>query len=146
VADRSDPLASPTLAQLYVTQGHYDRAARVLDAVLSGDPENGHALALRKRLALRRRGEVVIERAKDELSVRYRFDGSPSDAHVVVGLWRAQGGRAAAEPLVSQACPAREGQLSFLVPAGPGSASACLARLDSDGRLEVVAVAEPLTW
>lgn len=146
MSDRADPLASPTLAQLYVTQGHYDRASRVLDAVLANDPENGHALALRKRLALRGQAELSLERNAEALDVRYRSDGPATDLHVVVGTWRARGGQATAEPLRSQPCPNAAGLLSFGVRDGPGAAAACLARLDANGQLEVLAVAEPIHW
>ena len=48
---RRDPLASPTLAHLYVEQGHYTKAKAVLDTVIADDPCQGQALALRERLA-----------------------------------------------------------------------------------------------
>ena len=147
MVDQVDPLASPTLAQLYVTQGHYERATRVLKAVLAADPANGHALALKKRLAARRGGEVKLERSAVGLAVHYRTGlRTGTGWHVVVETWGAKGGGATPRPLTSQPCPDRDGELSFTAPPGPGSASACLARLSSEGRLEVVAVAEPLTW
>src|SRR5690606_32426485 len=51
-------LASATLAQLYMQQGHLEQARRVLARVLARDPFHGHALALAGRLALRARARL----------------------------------------------------------------------------------------
>jgi hypothetical protein len=49
------PVATLTLAEIYVAQGHTDRARAVLAEVLSSEPDHQAALALRDRLD--RRGE-----------------------------------------------------------------------------------------
>jgi hypothetical protein len=49
------PVATLTLAEIYVAQGHTDRALAVLAEVLSNEPDHAAALALRERLE--RRGE-----------------------------------------------------------------------------------------
>jgi hypothetical protein len=49
------PVATLTLAEIYVAQGHTDRALAVLAEVLSNEPDHAAALALRDRLE--RRGE-----------------------------------------------------------------------------------------
>ena len=46
----SEALASPTLALLYLAQGHPRRARATLAEVLEAEPENGYALALLERL------------------------------------------------------------------------------------------------
>ena len=45
-----DPLASPTLAALYLRQGHLQRAGSVVDSLLKKNPEDGVALALAHRI------------------------------------------------------------------------------------------------
>lgn len=49
------PVATVTLAEIYVAQGHTDRALAVLAEVLASEPDHAAALALRDRLE--RRGE-----------------------------------------------------------------------------------------
>ncbi|PRQ02225.1 hypothetical protein ENSA5_25600 [Enhygromyxa salina] len=48
--DLDHGLASPTLAQLYLAQGHPGRARTICREVLADDPTNGYALALLERL------------------------------------------------------------------------------------------------
>src|SRR5450432_2552435 len=45
------PVATVTLAEIYATQGHLDRALRMLDEVLAKEPDHDPARALRDRLA-----------------------------------------------------------------------------------------------
>ena len=45
-----DPLASPTLAALYLRQGHLQRASAVVKSLLEKNPEDGVALALAHRI------------------------------------------------------------------------------------------------
>ncbi len=142
-----DPLASPTLAQLYITQGHYERAESVLEAVLGAQPLNAHALALRERVDARRCAHLSLARQDTQLLARFAAPHElAEDVHVLLASWRLVGGRPVSEPLRSRACLGAEGELLFPAPAGPASACACLARLDAEGALEVLAVAEPLTW
>jgi hypothetical protein len=44
------PVATVTLAEIYATQGHIDRALNMLDEVLAREPEHAAAHALRERL------------------------------------------------------------------------------------------------
>jgi hypothetical protein len=44
------PVATLTLAEIYVAQGHTDRALKVLDEVLANEPDHAAALALKERL------------------------------------------------------------------------------------------------
>ncbi|MGC4092471.1 MAG: hypothetical protein QM756_32260 [Polyangiaceae bacterium] len=44
------PVATVTLAEIYATQGHSERALSMLDEVLAGEPDHVAALALRERL------------------------------------------------------------------------------------------------
>jgi len=49
------PVATVTLAEIYATQGHLERALRMLDEVIAKEPDHDPARALRERLAA---GEV----------------------------------------------------------------------------------------
>ena len=55
------PVATLTLAEIYVAQGHPERARAVLDEVLRNEPDHAAALALRERLLGDRtgRGRIV---------------------------------------------------------------------------------------
>jgi hypothetical protein len=59
------PVATVTLAEIYIAQGHPERALAVIEEVLEGEPDHGAALALREKLrergttAERRRARVV---------------------------------------------------------------------------------------
>jgi len=50
------PFATVTLAEIYASQGHVDRAIEVLDEILARDPEHPEALAMRARLTGEGRG------------------------------------------------------------------------------------------
>ena len=45
-----DKLASPTLAHLYLSQGHFERAADTIEKLLTSNPTNGEVLSLQERL------------------------------------------------------------------------------------------------
>jgi hypothetical protein len=49
-AELDAQLASATLAQLYLEQGHTDRALAICHELLERDPFNGHALLLERRM------------------------------------------------------------------------------------------------
>ncbi|GEM_PF-1806758 len=61
MTESTDPLASPTLAQLYVAQGHFGKARRVLASLLASDPFNGPALALQQRLTLHFHAMLTVQ-------------------------------------------------------------------------------------
>lgn len=44
------PVATLTLAEIYLAQGHYDRALAVVGEVLANEPDHASALALRERI------------------------------------------------------------------------------------------------
>jgi hypothetical protein len=52
-ADLDSGLASATLAQLYLEQGHTERALAICRELLERDPCNGHALVLERRMRVR---------------------------------------------------------------------------------------------
>jgi hypothetical protein len=57
-ADLDSGLASPTLAQLYLEQGHTERALAICREVLERDPCNGHALVLVRRMRVQPRARL----------------------------------------------------------------------------------------
>lgn len=140
-----DPLASPTLAQLYLGQGKLDRAREVLDELLEDDPYAGAALALRHRLAHRERGALSIAGGVDGLRVRVELSGDDLAAHVVLTTFELIEGGHTRQRVTSKPVGARRGEVVFDAPRGPASATACAATLD-DGRVVVLAVAATHSW
>lgn len=70
-------LASPTLAQLYLEQGHPDRARDTCEAILVRSPFNGFALAMLERLR-----EEPEARLSGGLLRDVQFDGSRHEVAV----------------------------------------------------------------
>ena len=74
---QNDRLVSPTLAQLYMAQGHRTRARETVEALLAEDPSQGVALVLRERLnstidAVVSTGEATVEAS--ELAMEAKRD------------------------------------------------------------------------
>jgi hypothetical protein len=63
------PVATVTLAEIYATQGHVERALNMLDEVLEKEPEHPAARALRERLREQPVKRVSIPRANVEARV-----------------------------------------------------------------------------
>lgn len=89
-----DPIASATLARLYMSQGHWVRARAILDEVLTRAPFDGDALALRARFEPPR-PRLGASLEDDALCLRWQGVTDPGRYHVVVSMW---GGQAAAAP------------------------------------------------
>lgn len=58
------PVATVTLAEIYVAQGHPERALGILDEVLAREPDHPAAFALRERLANERPVKAERKRAR----------------------------------------------------------------------------------
>jgi hypothetical protein len=58
------PVATVTLAEIYVAQGHPERALGILDEVLAREPDHPAAFALRERLANERPAKAERKRAR----------------------------------------------------------------------------------
>ena len=78
----SDRLASPTMAQIFMRQGHWRRARETLDALLAHHPFAGPALALRERLAVVE--APALHARLDGDGVEARWQRVPEGAHLVV--------------------------------------------------------------
>ncbi|MCA9707767.1 MAG: tetratricopeptide repeat protein [Myxococcales bacterium] len=139
----ADPIASATLARLYMTQGHWGRAAAILDEVLARLPFDGDALALRARLEPPRpRLAATLE--DDRLSLRWQGVTDPANTHVVLCLLG--GDDPLPRPRVtSRRCTGAFGRHLLPTPWARGILVASLGRVDPRGYAPAV-VAEPLGW
>jgi hypothetical protein len=99
------PVATLTLAEIYVAQGHTDRALAVLAEVLSNEPDHAAALALRDRLE--RRGEPqrvarLVPEIEDATPGRPTQPTAPVDAEVLSEMSMADA-EVPSEPLAATA-------------------------------------------
>src|SRR6188768_1104331 len=62
------PVATVTLAEIYASQGHLERALRMLDEVLAKEPDHDPARALRTRLATATELPVAPARRRQKIS------------------------------------------------------------------------------
>jgi len=74
------PVATVTLAEIYATQGHLDRALRMLDELLLKEPDHDAARALRTRLATATDLPVAPVRRRQRISFA---DNAPINAQPV---------------------------------------------------------------
>jgi tetratricopeptide repeat protein len=72
------PVATVTLAEIYIAQGHPERALAVLDEVLRSEPDHAAALALRERLASDRTGRGRIVDVTSTVSVPEAPQATPT--------------------------------------------------------------------
>ena len=151
--DPTERLASPTLAQLYLTQGRLKGALKILRTLLSRDRFHGGALELLRRASLREEASLQIRVERGELAIRYaipelsREPGRPgAGAHVMVSIHRLPGKQRHLAPrITSRACTADRGTVRIPVPPGSASAAVCVARRDGP-TLQVLGVAEVVSW
>ncbi len=95
------PVATLTLAEIYLAQGHVERALGVLEEVLAAEPEHAAALALRERILAERESGTVRRRAPSaEADAGEFISVAPAAAPFVAPSPVAQ-----AEPPVAQAEP-----------------------------------------
>jgi len=145
-------LASPTMAQIYMRQGHFHRARETLDAVLLADPTAGAAHVLRERLELLDGPTISGRVGHGGAQLDLRWTKAPTDAHVVVIVFRGHDVYVTSRP-----CDRGDGQwklrldLDHRAPREHGPTGACaaaisLVRPDEEGSARPVAVAEPLSW
>jgi hypothetical protein len=138
-----DPIASATLARLYMAQGHWVRARAILDEVLARTPFDGDALALRMRLyAARPRLAATVE--GDGLCLRWQGVIEPERHHVVMAMWGGEG-MPPHQWVTSRPCTSAFGRHHLPRPWPRGVLVAALGRVDHGGFAPQV-VAEPLGW
>jgi hypothetical protein len=140
-----DPLASPTLAQLYIEQGHLRRARKVLDAVLAEHPLQGQALAMRDRLRHAGEGSLVCEHQGREVHLRWQKVATSPGLHLVmVTTWRE--GETVRKRVESVRHERSAGEHRCRAREGPASFVACIGAVDPAHGFVAMAVADPITW
>jgi len=142
-----DPIASATLARLYMAQGHWVRARAILDEVLAQAPFDGDALALRARM-LPGRPRLTAAVEDDALCLRWQGVTEPGRHHVVVSMWGGDDTPSRLAPVQvvsSRPCTGAFGRHCLPRPWPRGILVASLGRVDDRGFAPQV-VAEPLGW
>lgn len=160
----TEPIASPTLALLYLAQGHRSRARATLREVLEAEPTNGYALALHDRMQSRPHATLEarfvassatgIDLGAGELELEWRIPPElvPADHRLDVVVAFATRDRASLR-FTSIPCDMQEGQdggsatvRRIPAPLGPASAAVTLVASTPGGPLRLLAVAEPTSW
>ena len=142
------PLASPTLALLYLEQGHLQKARGVIDALLKLDPYHGPALALRERLGYRPRGQLRITLDRGSLCLRWSgIHRTPSPFLAIVASPR-EGARSTAPqgPDIIPLPGGVSGVYRIPCPAAPGSAVAAIGSPEDPERFIPRVISEPFDW
>ncbi|MCR9163054.1 MAG: hypothetical protein ACE37F_32800 [Nannocystaceae bacterium] len=139
-----DPIASTTIARLYLAQGHRRKAARMLEALIERDPADGAALHLRERLEATTVPTVTAAVDDEQLEVTWESVRAQPQRHVVIVSFL--GDRARPRTVVtSVACEDAAGACTFERPREPGSASICVGFVGPGGFV-AEAVTSPLVW
>jgi hypothetical protein len=136
-----DPIASPTLAQLYIAQGHLRKARSVVAEVLERDPLDGHALHLASRLRAVGDAQLTASVAAGEIALRWQGIPAVPQAHVVLVCFAGGVVRVGSIP-----CTAATGRWAAPCPPAPGSAAACIGRVVAGRGFIAVTVARPVSW
>lgn len=139
-----DPIASPTLALLYVSQGHVPRARAILDELIDRDPDDGHALALAHRLGPPP-GRIHAKLEGGDLVVTWQGIVVRPPVYVVAVTARSVGARVRTG-VTSVRCRSPFGRVQFACPEGHGTLAACIGRVVPGGGFVAVAIAAPLAW
>ena len=136
----TEPLASPTLALLYLAQGHRGHARRTLDEVLSTEPDNGYALALHERMRQRPSAQLLarfvassaagVEIGAGQLEISWTLPpelvAPDQRVHIVIAF-----ATRAANALRYTSIPCLDASATTRIPAPLGPASAALAMVAS---------------
>jgi len=119
-----DPLATPTLARLYLEQGHFDRARAILRAALARNPYDGVARVLVARLAPIPAAGLRAAGDRAHLEVRWHRVERPHTAFVTVRWYDARGAELGGQQF---ACETAAGSRRLPWP-GQARAAACSIR------------------
>lgn len=138
-----DPIASPTLSRLYMSQGHWGRARSMLESIVARDPTDGDALALLARLG-GTGGRVSTKRDGNDLVVRWQ--GLPARGHHVVAVTTREHRGRVRTGVTSVPCREAFGEVRFALPSQRGSLAACAGRVDAEQGFVAIAIAPPLSW
>ncbi|MFO7562701.1 MAG: hypothetical protein R6X02_08650 [Enhygromyxa sp.] len=153
----TEPIASATLALLYLAQGHRTRARATISEVLELDPSNGYALALQDRVQPRLHAKLHarfvassttgIDIGAGELELEWSIPAAviPEGHRLDVMVGFATRDRPSLR-LSSIACLDREGVQRIPAPLGPASAAIALVASKARGPLRLLAVSETISW
>jgi len=139
-----DPIASTTIARLYLAQGHRRKAARMLEALIDRDPSDGSALHLRDRLD--RTEMPTLTAAVDEAHLEVTWDAvrEAPRRHVLVVSYLGDATLPRIQ-VTSVVCEETAGECTFARPRAPGSAAVCIGFMGPGGFV-AEAVTSPLVW
>lgn len=147
----TDPVASSTLAALYVAQGHERKAARVLQAVLDADPLDGSALELSRRLQPPLTASLTLDIDETSIALSWKSSLHPDETAVdqprlhVVLIRYADSGHGFNARVDSVRCDGPRGRWKVARPRSGGSAVATIGRVTSAG-FTPVAIARSVAW
>jgi hypothetical protein len=153
----TEPLASPTLALLYLAQGHRSRARATLAEVLEAEPTNGYALALHDRMQSRPHARLEarfvassatgIDLGAGELELEWSIPREliPDDERLDVVVAFATRDRASLR-FTSLPCTDAPATQKIPAPLGPASAAVALVASKPGSPIRLLTVAEPLSW
>lgn len=136
-----DPIASATLAQLYIAQGHHQQALKVLAEVLGRSPLDGAALHLRSRLGDAR---PRIQLSVDREGIMLKWQGADPTLHALIACYGSGRGRARSF-VTSATCRGSFGEHAWERPWSEGTVVACLGRVDERG-FWAVSTTRPVSW
>lgn len=139
-----DPIASTTIARLYLAQGHRRKAARMLEALIDRNPADGGALHLRERLEATTVPTVTAAVDDEHLEVTWESVRAEPQRHVVIVSFLGDGALPRTV-VTSVACEDAAGACTFARPREPGSASICVGFVGPSGFV-AEAVTSPLVW
>jgi hypothetical protein len=129
----ADPIASPTLALLYLSQGHLGTARTIVGQLLQRDPFDGQALVLARRLAARGSAHIECEVTAEHIAISWQGVEVGPQTHVIWVLTTPDGGTPRVR-VTSARCVQGFGSIERPRPGSHGSVCCCIARIDpSDG-------------
>jgi hypothetical protein len=143
----TDPLATGTLANLYLAQGHTERALDIAAQRLRDDPLDGAALAIRARVSAVRTATLELESIPGAVVVRWAVStGAPPPAELHLVLATVRAARRPSPHFSSLRCAGPRGEAEVALNPGPASGAVALATLDEDRRVRILAAALLPSW
>lgn len=144
-------LHSPTLAQLYLAQGHLDRAREQVLALLADDPFSGVALALNARLSAMSLASATRLALDVDREIILRWDIPDTHwrehARLDLVLCVTPRGTHSTPHYLSGPADRAQGEMHLPFPYPRGSASACIAALVGPRRrFRPFAVSASASW
>ena len=141
---RDEPIASPTLARLYMSQGHWARARGMVEYLLQRDPLDGDALVLAERLGPLP-GRLTARRDGDDLRLHWRGIKIEPAVHLVT-VTAATADGVTRVGVTSVRVDKPFGEQRFALPTAHGSLAACIGRVHTGVGWVPMVVASALSW